>query len=368
MTALLPLATLTKPPMPTALPLNRLTLTFPCLSAWARPRKGMSMPRPSYQSNIAWCSMNASALDEVPKSRPEPGQPPIAPTSVVSVNSAVTSSWAATLPIPSGMPYPRLTTAPGISSMAARLHMTSRSFHRKRRDTSQRGLEVTGQDRAELLTSGLEMVFRRGDHHVVHEGGWDTDVLGVQGARQSEILHLGDDDPAAVLGGLGKRKLLKKERFLVHRDVAPLISGRAPDQRDVDRKRLVEEVLSAAKLDELDIVGSRRRVHLGSPQPGVKKGPEADRRDDAGAVGRDLPVELDHHALRDAIGFAPVLLNQVRHIGCHARVAADPLCDEPFVAEVVDPGEVFRGDRRYSVADAGALHQREATRMALAEE
>src|ERR1039458_3411306 len=31
------------------------------------------------------------------------------------------------------------------------------------------------------------------------------------------------------------------------------------------------------------------------------------------AVGGDLAVELDHHALRDAVGLAPVLLDQVRH-------------------------------------------------------
>ncbi len=53
--------------------------------------------------------------------------PPTTPGSAVSVMRSITFSSAATLATPSGMPMPRLTTALGLSSSAARRAMILRS-------------------------------------------------------------------------------------------------------------------------------------------------------------------------------------------------------------------------------------------------
>ena len=57
---------------------------------------------------------------------PPAGTPPTAPTSVVSTMLSSPSS-AATEATPSGMPMPRLVTAQGVSSMAARRAMIFRA-------------------------------------------------------------------------------------------------------------------------------------------------------------------------------------------------------------------------------------------------
>ena len=72
--------------------------------------------------------MMAWVLTAAPKFSPPAGMPPITPGSAVSVMRSMTRSSAATAATPSGMPMPRLTTALGRSSSAARRAMNLRSF------------------------------------------------------------------------------------------------------------------------------------------------------------------------------------------------------------------------------------------------
>ncbi len=66
-------------------------------------------------------------LVEAPKFKPLAGMPPIVPGSVVKQRSARMPSSFATPATPSGMPMPRLTMLPGLSSSAARRAMILRS-------------------------------------------------------------------------------------------------------------------------------------------------------------------------------------------------------------------------------------------------
>jgi hypothetical protein len=76
-------------------------------------------------------------------------------------------------------------------------------------------------------------------------------------ARYSTCAH----DPAAVVCGLRERKLLEQERLVIQRHVSVLIGSRASDERDVDRKSLVEEILLAFKFHNLDVVLGCDGVH-----------------------------------------------------------------------------------------------------------
>ncbi len=53
--------------------------------------------------------------------------PPVTPLSMLSVSESATPSSAATDGMPAGTPMPRLVTAPGVTSMAARRAITLRS-------------------------------------------------------------------------------------------------------------------------------------------------------------------------------------------------------------------------------------------------
>ena len=72
--------------------------------------------------------MIASGFVQAPKAVPFIGTPPIPPASTVILSPGRPSSLA-TLAIPSGIPIPKLITAAGSNSIAARRHTTLRAFN-----------------------------------------------------------------------------------------------------------------------------------------------------------------------------------------------------------------------------------------------
>ena len=83
-----------------------------------------------------------------------------------------------------------------------------------------------------------------------------------QAAAGRELADLRDDDATAVARGHGHRQHLALDRLALHRDVAVLVGGRAPDDGHVDRERVVQQPLAAAQRDDLDEVLGRGRVLL----------------------------------------------------------------------------------------------------------
>jgi hypothetical protein len=105
------------------------------------------------------------------------------------------------------------------------------------------------------------VVFGAPDDDVVDKNARNFHVFGMQRVSRGEILGLRDNDPVAVVCSLGERKLLEQERLVIQRHVSVLIGGRASDERDVDRKSLVEEILLAFAFHNLDVVLGRDGVH-----------------------------------------------------------------------------------------------------------
>jgi hypothetical protein len=73
-------------------------------------------------------------------------------------------------------------------------------------------------------------------------------------------------------------------------------------------------------------------------------------------LGRDLAVELDDNTLRQAIGLAPVPLDEVCHVGCTSGVRSEPARHHAVVAKVVS---ALIGP----VTDACAVHERQIARV-----
>ncbi len=70
--------------------------------------------------------MMQSGFQAAPKMTPFAGTPPTTPISILKTKSSRIPSSAATFATPSGMPMPKFTTAPGLSSSAARRAMNLR--------------------------------------------------------------------------------------------------------------------------------------------------------------------------------------------------------------------------------------------------
>ena len=84
------------------------------------------------------------------------------------------------------------------------------------------------------------------------------------------------------MGGHRLRQVVERQGFLLHADVAERVGARAADERDVDRRRLVEQPLLAFDFDELDDVVRRDVVDLAAAKSRIDVRVEADLGKEAG--------------------------------------------------------------------------------------
>jgi hypothetical protein len=125
-----------------------------------------------------------------------------------------------------------------------------------------------------------------------------------------QSLHLGDDDSAVVVGGVGLIERTQGAAFLLVGQVAVRICGGGPDDRHVDLDRGIEQVVIAGDLHRLDeVLGDA--VHLGALEPGIGVGSQADFGQYPWLPGRGRPVHLKQHAGRDVEGLDLVGVDQL---------------------------------------------------------
>ena len=180
---------------------------------------------------------------------------------------------------------------------------------------------------------------------------------GRQRVTGRDLLDLHEHDPAGVLRRLRHRERVQGGGLALHRHVAVLVGRRAAQERHVDRRARVEEVLLAVELDEPDDLLGRRGVHPAAVHARVDERAEPDARDQAGAAGGRLAIQVRHDALRQAVGLDPPLQRQRAERGDEAEVAADHAPDQPFAGEVVEAAR-----RRVSLP--GGEYERQPARRA----
>ena len=164
-----------------------------------------------------------------------------------SGSRAIRSSLA-TLATPSGMPIPRLTTLLGRSSKAARRAMILRGPISIGGMRAHRYADFTAESGVVGGAEGLPVLLRRGHDDAVHQHAGYPHEAGVQAAGFSDALDLDDDDAAGVAGRRGDRQRLEDQRLPLHGDVAVRVRSGAAQDRDIDRPRLVEQILRAARV------------------------------------------------------------------------------------------------------------------------
>ena len=144
-----------------------------------------------------------------------------------------------------------------------------------------------------------------------------------QRAPLRHALHLHDDEAAAALRGLRHRQHLAEDRLLLHGDVAVLVRGRAAQEADVDRERLVEQELLAPERHELDEVLGRAPALAAAAVARVDEGVEPGLRQEARPSGRDLARQLRQRALRQRVALDLVRDGKVRDLRRVDEGAAD---------------------------------------------
>src|SRR5262245_24721045 len=174
-------------------------------------------------------------------------------------------------------------------------------------------------------------------HHAVDQDSGDSDLPRVQRTAVSDALHLGDHEPARVARRHGDREHFERECFPLHRDVAVGVGGGAADDADIDRERLVEEVLLAANLHELDEIFGRALVELPAAEARVGESAESHPTQMAGFARGDVTEEMRDHALRQVVGLDLVADGEGLQLWHEPPMPADHPLDEPRLRKMVEP-------------------------------
>jgi hypothetical protein len=137
------------------------------------------------------------------------------------------------------------------------------------------------------------VVYRvRGHHDAIDQGAGYLDLARVEGVHIGEALHLRDHQSVAVVRRHRQRQRVARQRFPLHCDVAGRVGGGTADDRDIDRESLVEKVLLAADLQELDQVLSRHLIQLAAAEPRIGERAEPDPGQVSGFACGDIPVQV----------------------------------------------------------------------------
>jgi hypothetical protein len=112
----------------------------------------------------------------------------------------------------------------------------------------------------------------------------------------------GADGAAGIARGHGDGERLQRQRFLLHRQITVRVAGCSPDDTDIDREPLVEEIFLAVDFHQADDVLLRLLVELAAAVARIDESAEADARDMAGTVRGDVAEQMRDHTLRQIIG------------------------------------------------------------------
>jgi hypothetical protein len=133
-----------------------------------------------------------------------------------------------------------------------------------------------------------------------------------QRSTLGEPFDLGDDHSAVVVGG--KRLIEDAERgaFVFRGEVAELVRGRCPDDRDVDRDGPEVQPFPAIEVDHFDDLLGGPGVHATAIPARVHEGVLADFGENTRLPDRRRAMQLEQDPRRDVVGLDRAVLDQ-RH-------------------------------------------------------
>ena len=233
---------------------------------------------------------------------------------------------------------------------------------RHRRHVAHGHADLAGEGGAEGLGEGLLVVLGLlGDDHAVDHHAGHLHLPRRQRMRVGHALDLRDDDAAGVARGHRDGQRFERERLALHRQVAVGVGGGGADQRDVDRKGLVEQVLVAVDFHQAHELLLRLLIDLPTAEARVDEGAQAHLAQVARLAGGDVAEQVRDHALRQVPGLDAAGHRELLQRGHQAPVAADDARHQPVVAEVVEAALL-------AVALAGGVDQCQAARRGRFEE
>ncbi len=160
-------------------------------------------------------------------------------------------------------------------------------------------------------------------------------------------LDLRDDEPARVPRRHRHRQVIQRQRLPLHRDIAGEIGRGSPDERDLDRKRLVEQPLLPVDFDQPDEFLRRRIIDPAAVLAGIDERAQADLRGQARPVPGYLAKELGNAAERQIVGLDRVVEREFAQFRHQRPVPADRALDEAGMRKLVEAAVLAVARRRH---------------------
>jgi len=160
-----------------------------------------------------------------------------------------------------------------LESAAPRDDLSVVQLHR--RDATKRHALPAGEGVVIGRTIGLEVVRDFAQHHAIHQNARYLHLAGIKGVRGSNALDLRYDEAARVLGRHGNSEVVEGEGFSLHGGVAVRIAGRASDESDIDRERLIAQPFLAADVKDLNEIFGGHTVEFATLLARIDEGAQS---------------------------------------------------------------------------------------------
>ena len=157
---------------------------------------------------------------------------------------------------------------------AARDDLSRAVFHRRQGTCARADLRGIGG--IVLRGEGLPVVFGPGHHDAIDQHARHFHLSRIERATFGDALDLRDHDAVGIARGHGDSERLQRQRFLLHRQITVRVAGCSPDDTDIDREPLVEEIFLAVDFHQADDVLLRLLVELAAAVARIDESAEAD--------------------------------------------------------------------------------------------
>ena len=211
--------------------------------------------------------------------------------------------------------------------------------------------QFTGERAVVAGGIGLDMVFRLGNDDAIDQYARNFDMPRIERTGGGDAFDLGDDEALAVLGGRCQCQVVEGQRLLFHRDVAVAVGGGAADDRDIDRKRLVEQPLLAVDLHQPHQLFGGACIELAATIGRVDEGTETDLGKKPGLASRNLAKQMRYASERQIVGLDVVVDGHPGQLRHQAKVSADQTLDQAGMRQTIEAAVA-------AVARRGCEHQR----------
>ena len=174
----------------------------------------------------------------------------------------------------------------------------------------------------------------------------------MQPASFSDRLHLGINLAATIVGGERHSVAVEIGGFAMQGQIAPSVGFGGANQSKIDMDRLVAEIFATIDRDEFDQCYRSRLVAAPGVESRIRKGPEADARDQPGPLRPDLAHEVRDDAGGKRIGLDKIIPRQLLHRGDQLQWPPITRRTMPFMRESTEAAIA-------PVADAERVDDRE---------